>query len=201
MRNNSLRRPPALLVTILFLSSAVAVAGAGGFTPGGKPIEIEKLVIPGGVVAKNLPDSNSRGAKLLALFCSQCHNLPNPKMYSTVEWPERFGRMMHHASAMAMIPDFKIPSNNQKGQIVRYLQDHGMKSLATDDPSLKDPGAFEFIWYCSSCHNLPDPGQHTLAEWDALLSRMAQYRRDYGRPDMSLKDRKVILKFFAESLK
>ncbi len=58
---------------------------------------------------------------------------------------------MHHASAIAMIPDFKIPSNSQKRQIVRYLQDHRMKSPTTDDPSLKDLDTFQFIWYCASC--------------------------------------------------
>ncbi|HEC16126.1 MAG TPA: hypothetical protein ENI99_06085 [Sedimenticola sp.] len=194
MKRHPCRYPLFLLLAALLLFSGTP-AQAGG--PGG----LKKLVILGGVDPRDLPEPDSIEARLLATYCSQCHNLPNPKMYSRAEWPERFARMMHHADAMGKMPGFKAPTDDEKGRISAYLQKYGMQSIAADDPSLRDPDAFEFVWFCSSCHNLPDPAQHTPEEWDALLDRMVEHRRAYARPEMSLKERMSILKFLGKGKK
>ncbi len=201
MKRLACKHPILLLLAIFLLFSGTAATHAGDATPGGEYKSIKKLVILGGVEPKDLPDPGSVEAKLLTTYCNQCHNLPNPKMYSSTEWPERFARMMHHADAMGKMPGFKSPTDSQKGRISAYLQKHGMKAMAANDPSLQGPEGFQFVWFCSSCHNLPDPVQHTPEEWDALLDRMVEHRRVHGRPEMSLKERILVLKFLDKGQK
>ncbi len=185
---------PVFYLFILFFISSIATS-----TQAVGPNGIKKLVILGGVEPADLPDPGSDEAKLLATYCNQCHNLPHPKMYSIEEWPERFARMMFHAKAIGRMPGFKAPSNSEKDRISTYLQKHGMQSMALNDPSLQSPEGFQFAWYCSSCHNLPASGQHSPDEWPSILDRMIKYRKAHARPDMSLDERYLILKFLTKN--
>jgi cytochrome c5 len=187
--------PVFLLLNLFLIVSIAATVHASNSTQVADSNGIKKLIILGGVEPKDLPDPGSDEAKLLATYCNQCHNLPNPKMYSIEEWPERFSRMMLHAEAMGRMPGFKTPSNSEKSRISTYLQKHGMQSMTINDPSLQSPEGFQFAWYCSSCHNLPAPGQHTPEEWPTVLDRMIKYRRIHARPDMSFSGRNLILEF------
>jgi len=38
-------------------------------------------ILPPTFELRQLPDPGSRGARLLAQYCVQCHNLPNPAMH------------------------------------------------------------------------------------------------------------------------
>ena len=195
MNRLSFKKSIYRLLTLALLFSVTVATHAANSAPG---TPIKKLVILGGVEPKGLPDPGAAEAKLLAKYCNQCHNLPNPKMYSQEEWPERFPRMMLHAEAMSRMPGFKTPSDDEKGQISAYLQKHGMRSMSINDPSLQSPEGFQFAWFCSNCHSLPAPEQHTAKEWDTLVDRMIEHRRAHGRPDMSLNERNLILKFLGK---
>ncbi len=168
-------------------------AGAMGRRPGEEP---KRLVIPGGLAAKSLPEPESRGARLFSRHCSQCHNLPNPKMYSSDEWPMMFNRMMSHARSMASIRgDITVPADDERESIVDYLRRNGLRAISPDDPYLKTPEAFQFVWFCSTCHALPDPSLHRAAEWESVIERMEGYRKEQKREGMTESEKEKILKF------
>ncbi|MFO1431680.1 MAG: hypothetical protein U1F76_16335 [Candidatus Competibacteraceae bacterium] len=43
------------------------------------------------------------------------------------------------------------------------------------------PEAKRFNHYCSQCHALPSPTQHTRAEWPAVVARMKAHMQDVNR--------------------
>ncbi|HHL39261.1 MAG TPA: hypothetical protein ENJ37_02030 [Deltaproteobacteria bacterium] len=193
------------LFTATVLFSTLAGAGAMSRRPGGTAEETpterlageRRLVIPGGLAARRLPEPQSEGARLFSRYCGQCHNLPNPKMHSVVEWPSMFEEMMAHARSLGAVrPGIETPGERARNEIVSYLRRHGMKSLSDDDPALSGEGAFTFIWFCSTCHALADPAQHDLREWRDVIERMNGYRRSMGRPVMTPSDMDAIVEFF-----
>src|SRR5262245_65921630 len=50
-------------------------------------------ILPPTFEARQLPQRNSRGAKLVVAYCVQCHNLPNPAMHHAAKWPGIVERM------------------------------------------------------------------------------------------------------------
>ncbi len=182
-------------VCILFLSSDPADA-LGRKPPGEGKRPFQRLVIPGELGAKELPEPESDGARLFARFCSQCHNLPNPKMYSTDEWPFMFNRMIAHARTMQSLEEgFVVPDEDEKERIIEYLKRNGLRALPEDHISIKTPKAFQFVWFCSTCHSLPDPSQHTSEEWKKVVDRMERYRTRQGREAMTESEKRNILEF------
>jgi mono/diheme cytochrome c family protein len=150
-------------------------------------------LVPPGTSPENLPDSDSRGARLLVQYCAQCHNLPNPSMHSAGEWPEVVDRMIHRmsrmsgTSGMGMMMNIEIPSTEEQQTIVAYLKAHSLKTIAPRTlPSPESQGAILFKERCSQCHSLPDPTLHTGAEWPGTVEKMRAY--------MQAMDKKVITK-------
>jgi hypothetical protein len=56
--------------------------------------EMMSGILPPGLKPEDLPDPESPGAKLTTTFCTQCHNLPSPRMQSAEDWPRVAGRMI-----------------------------------------------------------------------------------------------------------
>lgn len=133
-------------------------------------------MLPPGVKPEALPDPGSRGAKLLARYCNQCHNLPSPAMHSAAEWPvitsRMFSRMSMMSGMMGMM-NVENPSPEERQTIVAYLQVHSMKTISPSTlPAPESKGAALFRDACSQCHSLPDPQLHTAVEWPKVVERM-----------------------------
>jgi hypothetical protein len=84
---------------------------------------------PSAIGPAELPDPNSDGAKLIAQYCVQCHDLPNPKQHSVSGWPQTIDRMnnrMHWISNSNSSVKIKVPTENELGKITAYLQEHAI---------------------------------------------------------------------------
>lgn len=166
----------------------------GSSTAGESGKGMRRIIIPSGLTVGQLPDPQSKGAALFASYCSQCHNLPNPKMHSKGEWPMMFEKMMGHAELMAGASlEVKTPVDKEKKEIVSYLEKNGFRGLPANAPLLKDPQAFNVIWFCSVCHAVPDPAQFPAKGWGEIIDRMNGHRKKQGRDEMSSSDRKDII--------
>lgn len=86
-------------------------------------------MFPPGIKSEDLPDPNSRGAKLLDRFCIQCHDLPSPAMHTPEEWPLVTDRMFARMSmilGMGMM-NIENPSLEERQAIVAYLKTYARK--------------------------------------------------------------------------
>jgi len=130
-------------------------------------------VMPPGLMPERLPDAGGPGAVLMQGYCSQCHALPGPGRHSAAEWPQVLDRMLVLMDVAdrfdGLLGNVKTPAPDERDQLRRYLISHAIKPMA-GTPQGAGAGAFES--HCSACHVLPDPGQHSLAEWPAVLKRM-----------------------------
>ena len=161
-------------------------------------------VVPPGVKPNNLPAPGSAGAKLMARYCIQCHNLPSPMMHSAAEWPGVADRMFQRmtmcsrmsgmgmmgkmggmgmkgmmggtsGNAMMGMMNVKAPSAKEQEIIVAYLKEHSLKSIQPGAlPSPRTKGAILFAATCAQCHALPDPRQHTAQQWPPVVARMRE---------------------------
>jgi hypothetical protein len=175
-----------MVLGILFHAGS-AIAGEWGK-------DIKRIVLPFGMSADQLPDAKSKGAALYASYCSQCHNLPSPKMHSASDWPMRFEKMMDHAIQMAgSSPNIKTPAKKDKKEIVSYLQKNGFRALPANSPLLREPQAFNLLWFCSVCHAVPDPDQFPADVWSTIVDRMNSYRKIQGREEMNGNDREMLI--------
>lgn len=187
-------RAAAVLALTVFLAP-----GAFGQSITGKLLAGKKLTLPYGLDEGALPERDSKGAKLLVKYCGSCHNLPNPKMYSKDEWPSMFQRMMSHVEILSNIREgVLVPKAGDKKDIVDYLTRSGFAALSPGDPSLREDVAFDFAWFCSTCHSMPGPGQHTASEWPVVVERMEGFRKAQGREAMTAAQKENIIKFLTE---
>lgn len=174
-----------------YLASLAALvlvtAACGGDRPslwmGGASAEL-----PAGVPAERLPEGGSRGARLVAEYCSACHGIPTPARHSAEEWRSiarrMFRRMEHMGSMPGMMrrmhrgmPEVVVPSAEERRAILAYLQRHALATL--DEEELEGSGepVALFARTCSRCHALPDPGQHVPEDWPEVVDRMRQNMR------------------------
>ncbi|MDA8423161.1 MAG: cytochrome c [Nitrospiraceae bacterium] len=153
-------------------------------------------MLPPGIKPEALPEPDSRGAKLLSRYCTQCHNLPSPAMHSAVEWPAITNRMfsrMSMMSGMMGMMNVENPSSEERQTIVAYLQAHSMRTISPGAlPAPESKGAVLFRETCSQCHSLPDPQLHTAAEWPKVLERMRGNMDAMKKKVISEQDRKTI---------
>lgn len=73
---------------------------------------------PSGFNPENLPERDSEGAQLVAMYCAQCHNLAPPNYHTAQEWPEVVDRMRKykHEDGQKMLTD------SERELVVQYLQ-------------------------------------------------------------------------------
>jgi hypothetical protein len=141
---------------------------------------LERILPPTFEIAQ-LPQRESRGARLLVQYCVQCHNLPNPAMHHAAKWPAVFERMVVRMKGKGnmgelmqeMMAGVEAPTPEEEAVLLAYLRKNGQTPL---DPK-KYPEIFSaegksFKLACEQCHVLPDPMRHTAAEWPAVVSRM-----------------------------
>jgi mono/diheme cytochrome c family protein len=175
------------------------------------------MELPSGIAASGLPDSWSRGALLVARYCSQCHGIPSPARHSLADWIPTARRMfqrMEHMSRMNHMMqgrgrrrgwmmgsreccmDVDAPTRDEQGEIVRYLQEHALRSI---DPSAlfdaSDGAATLFTDKCSRCHALPDPTAHTPGEWPGVVERMRSHMRSMSVAEITDEEARSIVGF------
>ena len=66
----------------------------------------------------------------------------------------------------------KIPTVQQRQVLLDYLLANSLKVSGSNLP--EGPGRAAFAETCSRCHALPDPRQHSPADWPAVVLRMGQ---------------------------
>ncbi len=158
--------------------------------------------LPPGIEPEELPDPQSNGAKLLAQYCTQCHDLPSPRMHSAQAWPsvvERMNQrmqMMSSRNMMGMMRDMEAPTERELETLMAYLQKYAQKPIDRSQyEDLNSIAGQSFDKTCSQCHALPDPKQHTVEEWPAVVQRMKQNMRSMGKPVPDEEAIKMILGF------
>ncbi len=164
---------------------------AGWTGPGG-------LALIGEVEPEALPDARSRGARLVARYCSQCHGIPSPRRHAAADWPpvvrRMFLRMEHmawmrrmHGRGMPMpMRRIEAPTPEEQRVIVSYLQAHALDTVAPEAlPDGAGEAAALFARLCSRCHALPDPRQHTAEEWPGVVAHMREMKRASGAQDLT----------------
>lgn len=147
-------------------------------------------MLPPGIKPQDLPDPESRGAKLLSTYCAQCHNLPSPRMHTTADWPRVAGRMLARERMMAgmggMMMRVKAPTPQDEEALLQYLKTHALRAWVPGPiPAPDSPGAALFQQTCAQCHALPDPKQHTASEWQVVVERMRQNMLSMGRREIT----------------
>lgn len=135
---------------------------------------------PPGLLAADLPDPQSEGAQALAQFCTACHSLPAPTIHSATDWPSVMRRMWLRMELLPAGLRVPVPSEQQRQAIVNYLLSHALQVSGAALP--EGAGRATFSRMCSRCHALPDPRQHSTADWPAVVLRMEQ-RMDQMKVD------------------
>jgi cytochrome c2 len=156
---------------------------------------------PQGLSPESLPDPDSRGARVLAHYCRQCHKLPSPAMHTPEEWPlvaaRMFGRMRRMSGHGGM--GVRSPTPPEREILVAYLQRHAIAPADLDAIESSDsPGPTLFQRVCSGCHHPPDPRSHTAAEWPGVVERMQRHAENMAKPEISNSDRDQIVAFLSE---
>ena len=188
------------------LAPALLVAGCGddGMPGGGMPgmgegrrdapegmmrmMGRRSMEVPEGVPASELPQPDSRGARLTARYCSQCHGIPSPRRHTAGDWDATVRRMLRRMDHMARMRgmmgggtiDVRAPSRDEADALLAYFREHAMPGAEPGGLPAGE-GREDFRRACSRCHALPDPGQHTPEEWPEVVERM---RRNMERMDV-----------------
>jgi hypothetical protein len=138
-------------------------------------------ILPPTFELRQLPERQSRGARLLVQYCVQCHNLPNPAMHHAAKWPGIFERMVVRMRGKGnlgevmheMMAGVEAPSVAEAEVLLAYLQKYGQRPLDPKKyPAVNRPEGRSFKLACRQCHVLPDPRRHTASEWPAVVARM-----------------------------
>jgi cytochrome c5 len=127
---------------------------------------------PPGITASDLPEPNSMGAKLVATYCGQCHNMPTPQMHSATDWPGVARRMWLRMGLLAPALGVKVPTMADRFAMLDYLTGNALKVSGASLPAGRGREAFAEV--CSRCHALPDPRVHSSADWPTVFARMEQ---------------------------
>ncbi|TAL85694.1 MAG: hypothetical protein EPN74_07295 [Rhodanobacter sp.] len=142
-------------------------------------------MLPLGIDPATLPMPRSAGAKSLQHFCTQCHELPAPGLHTAAEWPAVVERMVARERMMSAynMMGIQAPSDEELATLLAYLQRYAQMPLnKATAKELDTPAGRAFSETCSQCHALPDPAQHTAADWPGVVLRMKHNMEARGKP-------------------
>lgn len=172
-----------------------------------------ELQMPAGIAASRLPAPGSRGAQLTARYCSQCHGTPSPASQSASDWFPIMRRMMLRMKRSASMGQMTgrgmmgrnmpmgmmgaaVPTPTEEREILAYLQNHALRSIPEETlPEKASSAATLYKRTCALCHALPDPSVHTPEQWPGVVSRMRQYMRSSGVPNISDEQAQTIINY------
>jgi cytochrome c5 len=127
------------------------------------------LLPPEGLKADSLPDPRSRGAQMVVAYCTQCHALPSPATHAAQDWPAVARRMWVRIDMLHGDLGVAVPAEGDRVAMLNYLMANALK---VTDHLPDGAGRDVFSAMCSRCHLLPDPRQHSPADWPAVIERM-----------------------------
>ncbi len=142
-------------------------------------------MLPLGISPASLPQTHSEGARLMQRYCTQCHGLPGPGLHTAAEWPVVVARMAarEHMMSDQDMMGIQAPSAKEQATLLAYLRKHAQIPLnKATAKGLDTPAGRAFSETCSRCHALPDPVQHTAADWPAVVLRMQRNMVAMGKP-------------------
>lgn len=150
--------------------------------------------LPAGFRAEQLADQSSAGAKLFIKTCSQCHELPSPKIHTPQEWPPVIDRMLQRLRARE---ELSMPTREEAEHIAGYLIFHGKNPSA---PLLTDPSPAAVLYRerCGQCHLLPHPLQQTREEWVEVVDRMQDQMRRQQKNPLTDSEKRSILEYLQQ---
>ena len=144
--------------------------------------ETLKRILPPNIAPGQLPEPNSRGARLTVQYCVQCHNLVNPAMHHAEKWPRIVERMLPRMQGAGnlgplmhdLMAGVRNPSGEEQRVLVAYLQKHAQQHVESAKlPEAERSLAWQsYTQACAQCHTVPDPQRHTRTEWPAVVARM-----------------------------
>lgn len=157
-------------------------------------------LIPAGIIAEQLPESDSPGARALALYCVQCHDLPPPAMHEAGQWDAVLGRMKQHMNDRqgGMLVRLVRPSDKSWQELAGYLKRHALRPLDSARVDTANPLAEEFGRFCIQCHALPDPTLHSAGEWPRVVVRMKSYMQTNAKAQPSDPETDRIISFLMQ---
>src|SRR6266702_7682972 len=184
--NSAMHYAAAFPVAALFVATAAAqdaqldeqAKKRWAESPHGQMLE---RILPPTFELHQLPERRSRGARLVARYCVQCHNLPNPAMHDAAKWPAIFERMVVRMRGRGnlgelmyeMMAGVEAPTVADAEVLLAYLQKYSQRALDPRRyPAINLPEGRSFKLACQQCHVLPDPRRHTASEWPAVVTRM-----------------------------
>jgi cytochrome c5 len=128
---------------------------------------------PPGIGPADLPDPESDGAQYLRQYCTSCHALPGPGSFSATGWPVYLRRMWRRMDALDAKYNVAVPTSAERVVLTRYLIDNALEVTRADLP----PGQGRDLYRreCSRCHELPNPAQHSAADWPSVVIRMREH--------------------------
>jgi cytochrome c5 len=137
-------------------------------------------ILPPAIEARQLPEPQSPGAKLVARYCVQCHHLPSPQMHTAARWKPVVERMVWRMQGKGnlgavmkdMMAQVEAPADADVATLTAYLRRHAQREIDPKHPALQTRAGQIYSLACSQCHALPDPQRHTAREWPAVVKRM-----------------------------
>lgn len=141
---------------------------------------------PGIFEVAQLPQTPTGGAELMQRYCEQCHYLPGPGRHTAAEWPallKQMNLLMDVSNRFGnLMGKIETPTASEREIIQNYLVNNALQPLEPIPDVLK---GHAFERHCASCHALPDPKQHTAAEWSQVVERMLRSMTvmKYSPPD------------------
>jgi hypothetical protein len=156
--------------------------------------------VPPGLDPTLLPEADSRGARLLRQYCTQCHELPGPGRHTAEEWPavlERMAVLMDVSQRFrGLMGKIAAPSTDERAALEAYLSAHALVPMRGTP---RGPGAAEFAQGCTGCHALPAPSQHAPEEWGDVVARMQRNAAVMQRGAFDARAEQAILTYLASA--
>ena len=148
--------------------------------------------LPEGVAAAELPAQGTDAAAAYVEFCGVCHGLPSPAAHSATDWPVVLRRMWMRTEGLPASYNVPVPDANQRVMILDYVLANAMRVAETELPG--GPGHDLYVAQCASCHELPDPAQHSSQDWASVVIRMRQHMvQIFGRSPAQSEVQDIIL--------
>ena len=128
---------------------------------------------PPGITLADLPNPTAPGADLIEQYCVACHAMPSPLAHSATDWPGVVRRMWLRIERLDPRYGVAVPNTAARFSMLGYLLDNSLIVNAETLPA--GEGRDTFSATCSQCHELPDPRQHTGADWVSVVRRMSMH--------------------------
>jgi cytochrome c5 len=167
-------------------------------------VGLDTSMIPQALDPDSLPGSDSRGAALTVLYCTQCHELPTPLMHTSEEWTQIIVRMQERMQERrgGMLNRIMIPPRRDWLVIEDYLKSYAQHPLPPQGQNiLASAGGQVFKNTCSQCHATPDPKQHSAQEWPRVVLRMKANMRHAHKEIPDSKTTQEIVAFLQDHSK